>query len=150
DTSSEQRFLSLSSIKYVLSGTEMFSSTNSTKDALKKVYDKEIVICEFSHPLPRASLFYAAEMLPDDRVLQRLKESDFNPLERVILSEESLSLESSPVANALAGGTARPVSAANILSYESQHVLIETQTNAPAILVLNDANYPGWRALVNG
>jgi hypothetical protein len=146
----EQRFLSLSSIKYVLSGTDMFSSTNSTKAAVKKVYDKEVVIYEFSHPLPRASVFYAAETLPDDRVLERLKESDFNPLERVILGEESLSPESSSVVNALGGGAAQPVSAANILSYESQRVRIETQTSAPAILVLNDANYPGWRALVNG
>jgi hypothetical protein len=150
DTALEQRFLSLSSIKYVLSGTEMFSSTNATKAALKKVYDKEIVIYEFLRPLPRAGLFYTAETLPDKRVLERLKEPDFNPLERVILSEESLFPESSPVVNALAGGAARPVSAANILSYQSQRVRIETQTDAPAILVLNDANYPGWRALVNG
>jgi hypothetical protein len=150
DTALEQRFLLLSSIKYVLSATEMLTSTNSTKAVLKKVYDKEILIYEFSRPLARASLFYAAETLPDERVLDRLKEPDFNPLERVILSEESLSPESSSVLNALGGGAAQPVSAANIVSYESQRVRIETQTSAPAILVLNDANYPGWRALVNG
>ena len=150
ETALEQRFLSISSIKYVLSGTEMFPLTDSNKAAFKRVYDKEILIYEFSHPLPRASLFYAAETLPDDRVLERLKEPDFDPLERVILSEESLSPESSPVVNALGSGAARPVSAAAILSYESQRVRIETQTSVPAILLLNDANYPGWRALVNG
>ena len=128
----------------------MLSSANSKKAALKKVYDKEIVIYEFLQPMPRASLFYAAEAAPDEKVLERLKEPDFNPLEGVILSEESLSPDSSSVVNALGSGAARPVSAANILSYESQRVRIETQTSASAILVLNDANYPGWRAFVNG
>ena len=90
------------------------------------------------------------KQLPDEKVLERLKEPDFNPLEGVILSEELLSPDSSSVVNALGSGAARPVSAANILSYESQRVRIETQTSAPAILVLNDANYPGWRAFVNG
>jgi Bacterial membrane protein YfhO len=149
-TALEQRFLSLSSIKYVLSGTEMLTSTNSTKAALKKVYDKEIVIYEFSRPLPRAGLFYAAEKLPDERVLERLKDPDFHSLETVLLSDESLSPDVSSLVNSFNSSAARPVSAANILSYQSQHVLIETQTDAPAILVLNDSNYPGWRALVNG
>ena len=84
------------------------------------------------------------------KISRGLKEPDFNPLEGVILSEELLSPDSSSVVNALGSGATRPVSAANILSYQSQRVRIETQTSAPAILVLNDANYPGWRALVNG
>jgi hypothetical protein len=150
DTALEQRFLSLSSIKYVLSATEMLTSTNSTTAALKKVYNNEIVIYEFSRPLPRASLFYSAETLPDERVLERLKEPDFHPLETVLLSDESFSPDLSPLVNSFRRSAARPVSAANILLYQSQRVLIETQTNAPAILVLNDANYPGWRVLVNG
>ena len=44
----------------------------------------------------------------------------------------------------------RSVSAASIVSYESQRVRVETETSATAILVLNDADYPGWHALVNG
>jgi hypothetical protein len=150
ETALEQRFLSLSSIKYILSGNEMVSSTNSTKGALKKVYDQEIIIYEFSQPMPRASLFYAAETLPDEKVLERLKKPNFNPLEAVILSEESLSPESASMVSSLASGAARPVSAASIVSYESQRVRVETQTSVAAILVLNDANYPGWHAFVNG
>ena len=149
ETALERRFLSLSSIKYILSGTEMVSPTNSTKGALKKVYDQEIIIYEFSQPVPRASLFYAAETLPDEKVLERLKKPNFNPLETVILSEESLSPESASMVSSLARG-ARPVSAASIVSYKSQRVRVETQTSAAAILVVNDANYPGWHALVNG
>ena len=57
----------------------MLTSTNSTKAAFKKVYDKDIVIYEFSRPLPRAGLFYGAEKLPDERVLERSKDPDFHP-----------------------------------------------------------------------
>ena len=49
------------------------------------------------------------------------------------------------------GSPAPPRNAgARIVSYNSQHVEIETQSDAPAILMLNDANYPGWRVSVNG
>ena len=150
ETALEKRFLSLSSIKYILSGTEMVSSPNSTDGALKKVYDQEIAIYEFSQPAPRASLFYAAEILPDEKVLKRLKSPDFNPLETVILSEEFLPPESAFTVGSLASGAVRSVSAASIVSYESQRVRVETETSATAILVLNDVDYPGWHALVNG
>jgi Bacterial membrane protein YfhO len=150
DSAVEQRFLALSSVKYILSGPELFSPPDPVKTKLQKIYDKEIVIYEFSQPVPRASLFFAASTLPDEAVLEKLKEPDFNPLDRVILSAESLSPESASVVNSLSDGSARPASAASIVSYDSQRVRIETQTSTPAILLLNDANYPGWRAVVNG
>ena len=37
-----------------------------------------------------------------------------------------------------------------IPGYHSQRVRIEAETSAPAVLMLNDANYPGWLASVNG
>ena len=32
----------------------------------------------------------------------------------------------------------------------SQHVAVDAETPTPALLVLNDTNYPGWRAYLNG
>jgi uncharacterized membrane protein YfhO len=52
--------------------------------------------------------------------------------------------------SALVGGTPAPASAARITAYQSQYVAVEAETAAPALLVLNDTNYPGWRATVNG
>ena len=50
----------------------------------------------------------------------------------------------------LAQASGAPILAAQISRYQSQYVSIEAETEAPALLVLNDANYPGWRAYVNG
>lgn len=37
----------------------------------------------------------------------------------------------------------------NIISYESNKVIIETTNNQPGILVLTDTYYPGWTALID-
>jgi hypothetical protein len=147
----ELRFLTLSSIKYVLSASKVqFPTDDSSKNLLRSVYENEVVIYEFSRPLPRASLFYAAESLPDEAVLKRLKDPAFDAQDRVIVSVESLTPESIASVNSLAAQVARPVEAANIVTYESRRVRIETEADQPAILMLNDANYPGWLASVNG
>jgi uncharacterized membrane protein YfhO len=48
------------------------------------------------------------------------------------------------------GAAQRPLAPARIILYESRRVRIEADADAPALLVLNDANYPGWRAWVDG
>ena len=42
---------------------------------------------------------------------------------------------------------ARP---ATIESYDSQRVTVKAEASRPSILLLNDANYPGWRVSVDG
>jgi len=115
-----------------------------------KIYDKEVRIYEFSPVLPRATLFHAAEILPDETVLKRLKNPAFNPEKRVILSAESLPEKDSATLKSLAAAPADNAAAARIVSYDSERVQIETQSDTPALLMLNDTNYPGWRASVNG
>jgi Bacterial membrane protein YfhO len=149
DSDLERRFLALSSIKYVLSANELPPPADKN-ESLTKVYDKELCIYEFSAPLPRAGLFYAAEVVPDAVVARRLKDPSFNVHERIILSAESLPAEGLTSVSSLSRGNARPIVAAKIVTYESQHVEIETQSDAPAILMFNDSNYPGWYATVNG
>jgi len=122
----------------------------AAQSPFKKVYDKEVNVYEVAGVLPRASLFRTAEILPEDQVLLRLKNPAFNPEEKVILSRESLSNEDPAVVQSLTKGPATLNSAAHISFYGSQHVRIEADTGSPAVLMLNDANYPGWRAYVNG
>lgn len=114
----------------------------------RQIYNEEVRIYEVSKVLPRASLFHRVEVLPDDDVLQRLKEPSFDPYRTVVLSREGLSDQDVAMLQAIepgtAGGTAR------LSRYESQPVQIEVETPSPAILMLNDSNYPGWRAYVNG
>jgi membrane protein YfhO len=125
-------------------------SKSSGASPFKDIYDNEVRIYEFSQTLPRASLFYSAEIMPDEEVLDRLKDPTFNPEQRIILSAESLPEGGDAILKTFAATAPARNAGARIVSYDSEHVQIETQSDAPAILMLNDANYPGWRASVNG
>jgi membrane protein YfhO len=119
-------------------------------EQFKKVYNKEVNVYEVARVLPRASLFRAVEVLPEDQVLPRLKDPAFNPEQKVILSQESLSNEDTAAVQSLTKGPKTPSAAASITSYDSQHVRIEADADSSTLLMLNDANYPGWRAYLNG
>jgi hypothetical protein len=130
-----------------------FVSQSEAKDAtseFKKVYEDGVSIYENTKILPRASLFGAAEVQPDDRVLARLKDPSFDPYEKVVLSAESVSAEDIAMLRPLTEAAAAPVTRARIALYESQRVMIEADSSTPAVLMLNDTNFPGWRATVNG
>jgi hypothetical protein len=117
--------------------------------AFRKIYDGELRVYEVPNVMPRAALFRAIEVVSDDDVLARLKDPAFNANEKAIVSRESLPADASN-SRPLVEHSGAPISAARISRYQSQNVLIEAETEAPALLVLNDANYPGWRAYVNG
>jgi hypothetical protein len=113
-----------------------------------KLYTGEALVHEVSTILPRAALFRSIEVLPDDAVLARLKDPGFNPYEKAVVSRESV-----PAGVDLSGlvrATPARASAARIVDYQSQRVAIEAETPAPALLLVNDTNYPGWRAYLNG
>jgi hypothetical protein len=116
----------------------------------RKLYDGEVSVYAVSNVLPRAALFSAIEVMPDDAVLRRLKDPAFNLYEKAVVSRESATTAEASQVASLVNAAAVPPSAAQVSSYESQYVRIEAETPTPALLVLNDANYPGWRAYVNG
>jgi membrane protein YfhO len=115
----------------------------------KKIYDSEVRVFEAPNILPRASLFRSIEILPDQDVLARLKDPSFNPYEKAIASRETLAAANTGDAQRLAEAMAAPFATARISRYQSQYVSIEADTATPALLVLNDANFPGWRVYVN-
>lgn len=114
----------------------------------RKIYEQEALVYEVPAVLPRAALYGAAEVLPDDDVLGRLKDPAFDPARTAIVSRESLSAEQAAALKALAAET--PVRAATITDYKSDRLRIETDSATAALLVLNDSNFPGWRAYLNG
>jgi hypothetical protein len=153
----EQRFLALSSVKYVISANGLLAGVTSQPPGgtapnrpFREIYEKEVTISEFQFALPRASLFYSAEVLPDEDVIARLKDPTFDPLKQVIISAQSLPAEAAGAPGPFAAAAPVAARAARIVSYDSQHVQIETESDAPAILMLNDTHYPGWRVSING
>jgi hypothetical protein len=116
----------------------------------KEIYSKEVLVYEVPRVLPRAAVFRSVEILPDREVLARLKDPAFDPATRLVISQEGLSPAERDALRPLATAVPAPPTAARILSYESQRVRIEAATDTPAVLMLNDAHYPGWRAYLNG
>ena len=100
--------------------------------------------------LSRAALFHAAEILPDDQVLSRLKAPDFDIRKKVVLSRESLSGQDPAIIRALTAADGAPFSDAHISLYTPERVRVEAKASGPAVLMLNDTDYPGWHAYVNG
>jgi hypothetical protein len=115
-----------------------------------EVYDREVYIYEVPNVLSRAALFHAAEVLPDDQVLSRLQDPASDIRKKVVLSQESLSGQDPAIIGALTAADGPPFSDARISLYTPQRVRVEASASGPAVLMLNDTNYPGWHAYVNG
>ena len=119
-------------------------------DMFKLVYDAEAKVYEFDRVLPRAALFFNAEVKTGDKaVLQALADPWVDVFQSVILDRSALSpAELSAVAD-LNRNAPTPVQAARIVSYRSDSVAIEASPDRAAILMLNDSDYPGWEATVD-
>ena len=130
-------------------------SANSEPNSLgnspfKQIYDHEVLIYELSDTLPRAALYRNIAILPDDDVLARLKDPNHHPDGVILLSQESLSAGDQRLLVSIGTAPSKNATPATITHYTSQYVRVEAQNDGPAILRLNDANYPGWVARVNG
>jgi hypothetical protein len=93
-------------------------------------------------PLSRAFLVGQYRVVPTAQVLDTMREGGFNPAQEVILEQEPGFL--------IARETVLDPWKAVITSQESNRVVVDTECNYGAILVLCDSYYPGWRAEVDG
>ena len=128
-------------------GELRFVPNEEAAQPFKKIYDKEVRVYQVPWVLPRAALYDATEILPDSEVLGRLKDPAFDPNLKVVLSRESVPAEQEIASLGTSAGT--PVRPATIVEYRSRYVRIKADSPAPALLVLNDTNFPGWGVSVN-
>jgi hypothetical protein len=107
---------------------------------------KDVTIFENARMLPRVWLASEARVLPEPEVLQvirtgKLADGKVWDPRQVALVEGPVDLKSS----------SRDESAsAALTSREPNRVTVKTKSTAPAILVLSENHYPGWRAYVDG
>ena len=102
-----------------------------------------IQIYESKEAYPRAYLVPDLEVAPDREALfAALRDPAFNPKMHAITD--------APPAGRLPGGAEQDPGAAAVVRREATEVVIDVEASAECVLVLTDAFFPGWRALVDG
>ncbi len=126
-------------------------STNlSTLDAERweTIYQKDgVMVVRNNRALPRAWLVTSAEALDQQEAWAMIRgqgKRSFDPRTKALLELEPSKMP------ALSG---RPLSAecyARIVTYEPNRLIIETNADQQAVLVVSELHYPGWVATLDG
>lgn len=117
-----------------------------------KVYDQDQTqIYENSRALPRLWLAPQAEAVSAEEALKRIRGESaqaFNPRQTALLETAEVGLPKAllPAANNQLDAQA----SARYVSYQPNHLVIETNADKPAVLVVSEAHYPGWTARLDG
>lgn len=138
------RLLDLLGTRFIVEGPGSRFDAAARPERFSLAYEAEgIRIYENAAALPRAFLLQHVEVIPDaSRVLDRLTAADFDPRRRAIV-ERPLHINAPSAVDDMAG-TAR------IAVYQPDHVIIDVEASAAALLVLTDQSYPDWEATVDG
>jgi len=148
----------------------------STQGRFRLVHSGDVKIYENLDNLPRAFVVHRARVLDDEAALAAMKDPSFRPRKEVILAsgghgnrsggrvvrwsfQRPTSDVQCPMSNVQLPTSNLQLSVfshdgdgdkVEILFYEPERVVISAKLAEEGYLVLTDAYYPGWRALVNG
>jgi hypothetical protein len=148
-TERARRLLQLASVRYVVAAGLASGAGGTHTSTFRRLAVADAPVYELSPVLPRATLFYRVELRPSGAsALQTIASPGFDVFSRAVVETEPGADD-----NALAAlVAARPVpaQAASIRRYEPSRVEIDAHPARPALLMLNDMNYPGWTVSVDG
>ncbi len=114
----------------------------STQGDYRLVHSGDVKIYENLDVLPRLFVVHEARFVPDDdAALAALHDEGFDPAQEVLLIGQSGASESY-------GQTCEDE--VRMVSYAPESVTVQVRTGCSGYLVLTDACYPGWQALVDG
>lgn len=132
-------------------GDPHFDRDLAPSTVFQPVYDREIKISEYPDHLPRAALFSSVELAANDQdALVRLGSPALEIFRTAVVSSAPLDPADAAAIRRINSMPSERVRAARILSYASQEVKIDATVDHPALLVLNDSDYPGWNVYVDG
>lgn len=111
-------------------------------------YERDgVEILRNKRALPRVWLVAEAESVDGEEALSRIRgesSQSFDPHRTALLEISQNELPHLP------GGTISTDSSAHLTTAEANRLVIETNSAAPSVLVVSEANYPGWAATVDG
>jgi hypothetical protein len=133
-----------SPIYRMLGARYLFSTAIPTQSSYVTVPLPDLPVSLYRRPdaLPRAFLVHDVARVPDRGSLRTaLQDPQFDPAQRVYLVGD--------VDDSIARAKPRGPDQVDIKKHTSTRVVIDVMTDAPGIVVLSDAFYPGWRAKRN-
>jgi len=99
---------------------------------------------EFTGALPRAQLYANWQVSTNDAAtLKELAAKEFDAAKTVLLAENLPLPDPVNATNTIAGKV-------EFVSYAPKHIVLKTQSAAPAVLLLNDKYDPNWQVTVDG
>ncbi len=132
-------------------GEPRFSEVAAAPPAFRLSYDHEVKIYEYLHVLPRAALFSQVQVAADEpAALAQLAAPSLNIFQTAVVAAPNLDASDRAAIRSMSALPAKPAQAARIVAYSPQEVDIDASPDEPALLVLNDSDYPGWAAYVDG
>jgi hypothetical protein len=127
--------------------------TNADLPLPKVIEEGNTKVYQNPDPLPRAWLVHSLRENPENRPIGPLvSDSTFNPADCAILPSSAIVPSSWNHEGAFyrSPGATVPTDQANYQRVNAQHVTIQVKSTSPAMLVLSENWYPGWKGLVNG
>jgi Bacterial membrane protein YfhO len=122
-----------------------------SEEALESIYRGEVEVYDVKNTLPRAAIFHNVRIEKDEpSVLQRLADPAFDVFSTVVLDRSALSRSERSAVEGISRIDQDRLESARITSYTSQEVKIDASLSREGILVLNDSDYPGWIAEIDG
>jgi hypothetical protein len=128
--------------RYVIAPNELDQYGDGERPLTLLEHKGSAWIYERARPLAVARLVYAAEVIADDgAAVERVHQTDFDPGNTAILDSDPpcvLGLEAAGEGNV------------EIIAAEPGFWQIRTDSSSPALLVLAETDYPGWRVEIDG
>ena len=137
----QHRAYELLSVELVLTNREQLDVA-SVLLAMTEDDSGTFFLHQIDDPRPRALLLYDVQVMDDEAALVALQDSTFDLRRSVILdAQPDIELTTQEPDNA---------GQAKVIVYEPEHIVIETDSAANAILSVSEVYYPGWQASVDG
>ncbi|HEY8484890.1 MAG TPA: YfhO family protein [Longimicrobiales bacterium] len=130
----DPRFLHAANIRYIVSGVPLDAPF------FKEVHRGSAFVYENTNALPRAYL--VPEAIPTDKpdgALEIMRGDAFDPSRMAVVNGRVEPLPDTPLEGS-----------AEIVEHTPDRVVVRTRANRPALLVLADNYYEGWKATVDG